>query len=130
MPHYPEIHETYTYLAAELQKIGVVYVHLVKQESMGAPGVSVDTLHAIRQIFSNTIILNGGFHTIDAIDAVLASGDADLVSIGRPFISNPDLVDRLKRGAPLAEPNPATWFAPGAGGFADGFIDYPDAAAA
>jgi N-ethylmaleimide reductase len=128
MPHYPEIHETYSYLAAELQKIGVVYVHLIKQQSMGAPGVSADTLHAIRQIFKNTLIINGGFDTVEAIDAALANGDADLVSIGRPFIANPDLVERLKRGAPLADGNQATWFAAGPTGFSEGFIDYPNAA--
>jgi len=127
MPLYPELHDTYTYLATELQKIGVVYLHLLKQASMAEPGVSIDTLHAIRQRFTNTVILNGGFHTVSAIDAVLARGDADLVSIGRPFVSNPDLVERLKRGIPLAEPDAATFFAPGPRGFEQGFTDYPAA---
>lgn len=127
MPTYPDLHETYTYLAEELRKLGVVYMHLIRQASMGAPGVSADTLHAIRSTFTNTLILNGGFNTVAAIDAALDSGDADLVAMGRPFISNPDLVERLKRGTSLAEPDPATFYAPGAHGFADGYTDYSSA---
>ncbi len=126
MPHYPEIDETYAYLAEELQKIGLVYLHLVDHQSMGAPAVPAETVDTIRQKFTNTLILSGGYTTVEQIDAALA-GPADLVAIGRPFISNPDLVARLEQGLPLAESDPATYYAPGPHGFADGYTDYPTA---
>ncbi len=127
MSHYPEIDETYAYLAEELQKIGVVYLHLVDHEGMGAPAVPAATVATIRQKFTNTLILSGGYSTVARIDEALESGRADLVAIGRPFIANPDLVERLKAGLPLAAPDQATFYAPGPGGLADGYTDYPTA---
>ncbi len=126
-PNYPEIDELYTYLAEELQKIGVVYLHLVDHESMGAPALPAETVTTIRRIFTNTLILSGGYNTVAGIEEALESGRADLVAIGRPFISNPDLVERLKAGLPLAEADQATFYAPGPNGFADGYTDYPAA---
>jgi N-ethylmaleimide reductase len=128
MPHYPEIDETYAYLAKALQEIGIAYVHLVNHESMGAPAVPARTVETIRRRFTNTLILSGGLHTLDAIDAALDTGHADLVAIGRPFLANPDLVARLKAGVPLAAPDPATFYAPGPKGFAQGYTDYPTGA--
>ena len=123
-PNYPEIDETYAYLAEELQKIGVVYLHLVDHQSMGAPAVPAQVVPLVREKFTNNLILSGGYNTVAQIDTALA-GPADLVAIGRPFISNPDLVERLKSGLPLAESDPATYYAPGPNGFADGYTDYP-----
>ena len=127
MPHYAEIDETYAYLAAELQKIGVLYVHVVNHESMGAPAVPPQTVATIRRAFTNTLILSGGFQTVDAINEALRSGRADLIAIGLPFLANPDLVLRLKAGVPLAVPDRETFFAPGPKGFAQGYTDYPPA---
>ena len=126
MAAYPELDETYAYLAEELQKIGIVYLHLVNHESMGAPAVPAKTVDTIRTKFTNTLILSGGYNTVAQIDAAL-NGQADLVAIGRPFISNPDLVERLEKGLPLAESDQATYYAPGPNGFADGYTDYPTA---
>ena len=126
MAAYPEIDETYAYLAEELQKIGLVYLHLVDHASMGAPAVPAATVDTIRAKFTNTLILSGGYSTVAQIDAAL-NGRADLVAIGRPFISNPDLVERLEKGLPLAESDQATYYAPGPNGFADGYTDYPTA---
>ncbi|HEX8506153.1 MAG TPA: alkene reductase, partial [Hymenobacter sp.] len=105
--------------------IGVVYLHLADHESMGAPAVPAETVATIRQKFTNTIILAGGYNTVAQIDGALESGRGDLVAIGRPFISNPDLVERLRNGLPLAPVDPATMYAPGPNGFADGYTDYP-----
>jgi N-ethylmaleimide reductase len=127
MPHYAEIDETYAYLADELQKIGVLYVHVVNHASMGAPAVPPQTVATIRRKFTNTLILSGGLHTVDLINAALSAGHADLVAVGRPFIANPDLVFRLKAGLPLAALDPATLYAPGPKGFAQGYTDYPTA---
>ena len=126
MAVYPEIDETYAYLAEELQKIGIVYLHLVDHEAMGAPAVPSEVVPLIREKFTNTLILSGGYTTVEQIDAALA-GNADLVAIGRPFISNPDLIERLEKGLPLAESDQATYYAPGPNGFADGYTDYPTA---
>jgi N-ethylmaleimide reductase len=52
---------------------------------------------------------------------VLAAAEADLIAFGKPFISNPDLVERLKRGAQLNAPDKATFY----GGGARGYTDYP-----
>ena len=124
MPNYPETDETYAYLAEELQKIGVVYLHLVDHQGMGAPAVPSEVVPLIRAKFTNTLILSGGYNTVAQIDAAL-DGAADLVAIGRPFISNPDLVERLQKGLPLAESDQATYYAPGPHGFAEGYTDYP-----
>jgi N-ethylmaleimide reductase len=125
MPHYPEIDQTYIYLAEELQKLNLVYLHLVDHESMGAPAVPAATITAVREKFTNTLILSGGYNTVEQIEAVLESGRADLVAIGRPFISNPDLVARLQQGAELAPYDPNTFYAPGPEGFHQGYTDYP-----
>lgn len=127
LPHYPEIDETYAYLAKELQQIRIVYVHLVNHESMGGAAVPPATVQTIRRAFTNSLILSGGLHSVAAIEQALNEKGADLVAIGRPFISNPDLVERLKSGTPLASPDQATFYAPGPHGFADGYTDYPAA---
>ena len=125
MPHYADIDATYAYLAEELQKTGIVYLHLVNHASLGGAALPAATVNIIRRAFAGTLILSGGFSTVEAIDAVLGSGQANLVAIGRPFISNPDLIARLKAGHALAAPDPATFYAPGPNGFADGYTDYP-----
>ncbi|HEX8426709.1 alkene reductase [Hymenobacter sp.] len=125
MAHYPEIDETYAYLAEELQKLNLVYLHLVDHESMGAPTVPAETVATVRKKFTNTLILSGGYNTVQEIEAALDSGRAGLVAIGRPFISNPDLVARLQQGAELAPYDPDTFYAPGPEGFHQGYTDYP-----
>jgi N-ethylmaleimide reductase len=65
-------------------------------------------------------MVNNGYSREMAIEAV-ASGSADLVAFGRPFIANPDLVERLRTGAPLASLNQKTLY----GGGAEGYTDYP-----
>ena len=127
MAPYPETDETYAYLAQELHELGIVYVHLVDHSSMGAPAVPAATVDTIRAKFTNTLILSGGYNAVPAINEALEGGRADLVALGRPFIANPDLVARLQNGWPLAEPDSATFYAPGPAGFADGYTTYPAA---
>jgi len=124
LTHHPEIDETYAYLATELQKIGLVYLHLLDHASLGAPAVPPATVATIRARFTNTLILAGGYHTTAGIEAAL-SGPADLVAVGRPFIGNPDLVERLRDGVTLTQPNPATFYAAAPSGWAEGYTDYP-----
>lgn len=102
MPPYPEIDETYTYLAEELNKLGLVYLHLVDHSAMGAPEVPLEIKKVIRTRFKNTLILSGGYDKQRA-EADIESELADLIAFGRPFINNPDLVERLKNDWPLSQ---------------------------
>jgi len=97
MPHYPEIDATYKYLAGELNKLGIAYIHLVDHSAIGAPAVPIEIKQAIRDIFKNTVIMAGG-HTLESAEAELESGISDLEAFGRPFICNPDLVQRFEQG--------------------------------
>lgn len=101
MPHYPEIDATYKYLAGELNKLGIAYVHVVDHSAIGAPAVPLEIKQAIRDIFKQTVIMAGG-HTLESAEAQLQSGLADLEAFGRPFISNPDLVQRFAKGQQLS----------------------------
>lgn len=100
MPSYPEIEETYKYIASEVNKIGLVYVHIVDHSSMGAPEVPKKIKDIIHTEFKNTLILSGGYG-LESAEKELEDGIADLVAFGKPFINNPDFVDRLKNGYPL-----------------------------
>ena len=124
MKPYDGVDELYGYLATELQKLDLVYLHLVNHESMGAPAVPGKTVDLIREKFTNTLILSGGYDAQRA-EADLQSGAADLIAIGRPFISSPDLIERMESGAELAESDQSTYYAPGPEGFHQGYTDYP-----
>jgi len=102
MPHYPEMDETYTYLAEELNKLGIVYLHLVDHSAMGAPEVPASIKGIIRTRFKNTLILSGGYDK-ERAEEDIESGRADLIAFGRPFINNPDLVERLQNDWPLSQ---------------------------
>jgi N-ethylmaleimide reductase len=100
MPHYPEIDVTYEYLSLALNDIGIAYIHLVDHSAMGAPAVPLEIKQKIRASFSKTIIMCGGFNK-ETAEATIESGLANLIAIGRPFINNPDLVERLKKDEAL-----------------------------
>jgi len=101
MPHYPLIDLTYKYLSEQLNDLGIAYIHLVDHSSMGAPIVPMEIKKMIRHNFKNTIIMCGGYSKEKA-EADIESGLCDLVAFGRPFINNPDLVERLKNNWPLS----------------------------
>ncbi|WP_339920715.1 alkene reductase [uncultured Flavobacterium sp.] len=121
MPHYPEIDDTYDYLSKELNKIGIAYIHLVDHSAMGAPPVPMEIKKTIRKNFRNALILCGGYNQ-ETAEVAIASGLADLVAFGRPFINNPDLVERFKNNWPLSQNLNADLFYT-----ADekGYTDYP-----
>ena len=75
---------------------------------------------SLRQRFSRTYIANNGYD-LDLATKRLEEGKADLFAFGRPYIANPDLVARMKAGAPLAKPDESTMY----GGGAEGYVDYP-----
>jgi N-ethylmaleimide reductase len=121
MPYYPEIDATYTYLVAELNKLDIAYIHLVDHSAMGSPKVPDEIKKMVRDTFNNTVILAGGYDKEKA-DVDIANGKADLIAFGRPFIANPDLVQRLYNNWPLAQALEMNSFYA-----ADekGYIDYP-----
>jgi len=101
----------YDYIAGQLSALGIVYLHVVEGATGGPRDVAPFDYGALRGRFKQTYLAN--------------NGKADLFAFGRPFISNPDLVERLKTGAPLAQPDFATLY----GGGAAGYTDYPTIAA-
>ncbi|WP_354582245.1 alkene reductase [Hymenobacter sp. UYP22] len=128
-PTFDDIDAQYLYLAAELQKLNLVYLHIVNHESMGAPAVPASIIEGLREKFTNALILSGGYDVARA-EADLQSGRAELIAFGRAFIANPDLVARLEQGAELAPADPSTFYAPGPEGFHQGYTDYPALATA
>jgi N-ethylmaleimide reductase len=111
---------TYEYLISELNRLGLVYLHLVDHSSMGAPTAPAEFVGRVRATFTNTLILSGGYDKARA-EADLVAGRADLIAFGRPFLANPDLVERLQQDAPLNAPDFATFYTPGE----KGYTDYP-----
>lgn len=112
--------EQYAALVKTLGEIGLVYVHLVDHSAMGTPPVPEATTKGIREAFGGTIILSGGYDAQRA-EAALAANEGELVAFGRPFLANPDLLERYEADAPLNEPNHDTFYTPGA----QGYTDYP-----
>ncbi|MBB4010139.1 alkene reductase [Allorhizobium taibaishanense] len=110
----------YDYIVDHLNALGIAYIHVVEGATGGPRDVAPFDYGSLRRRFSKTYIANNGY-SLDLATSHLADGKADLIAFGRPFIANPDLVERLQTGAPLAEINPATLY----GGGAAGYTDYP-----
>lgn len=102
MPHYPEIDATYDYLSKALNKLDIVYIHLVDHSAMGAPIVPLEIKKLIRHNFKNTLILCGGYDKTSA-ETDIESRLTDFVAFGRPFINNPDLFERMKNDWAISE---------------------------
>ncbi|MFN4297090.1 MAG: alkene reductase [Brevundimonas sp.] len=110
----------FDYIVDKLDALGIVYIHVVEGATGGPRDVAPFDFEGLRRRFSNIYIANNGYDR-DLAETRLAAGHADLFAFGRPFISNPDLVERLKTAAPLAEMDTATLY----GGGAAGYTDYP-----
>ena len=114
--------ETFAYLAGELASRGVAYLHVVEPVGgrLGAVPAGAVMSPLLRVAFDGTLILNGGYDA-PAADRAVGEGRADLVSFGAPFLANPDLPRRFALGAPLNEPDTATYYS----GEEKGYTDYP-----
>lgn len=110
---------TYGYLAKQLGRLGLAYLHCVEGQTGGPNAASDLDFKALHDAFGGKYIANNGYDRQTALDAV-ASGHADMVAFGRHYIGNPDLVERLRLNAPLTESDKATYY----GGGAEGYIDY------
>jgi N-ethylmaleimide reductase len=124
MPAYDAAEATYLYLAAELSKRHLAYVHLSDLRPNGVPAIPEAFLRAFRGAYKGTLILAGGLDQARA-EQLVRDGQIDLAAFGQPFISNPDLVERFRHGWALIQPDRATYY----GGGAHGYTDYPAHAA-
>jgi N-ethylmaleimide reductase len=105
---------------AQLAPLGLAFIEVVEGQTAGPRNFAPFDYAALRRRFAGPWMVNNGYQRRMAIDAV-ASGAADLVSFGRPYISNPDLVRRLREDAPLNALDASTLY----GGGAKGYTDYP-----
>jgi N-ethylmaleimide reductase len=118
----PDFRETFLYVAAQLNQFGLAYLHLLDGLAFGfhEQGEPM-TLAEFRQVFTGPIIGNCGYSQTEA-ESAIAEQKADLIAFGRPFISNPDLVERFTNGWPL---NPvadtSVWYSFDR----QGYTDYP-----
>ena len=108
---------TFGYVARELGKRGLAFI--CAREHLGDKRIGP----ALKSAFGGVYIANEGF-TFESASQVLAAGEADAVAFGKTFIANPDLPERLRRGAPLNPPDFQTFYAPGE----RGYTDYPSLA--
>lgn len=117
---FPGMERQFLELAEELSRIGLLYVHLVDHSSMGAPAIPDAFKLDLRKAFRGLFIASGGFDRSRAED-VLVAKRADLIAFGRGFLANPDLVERMRVGAPLNAPDDRYFYTPGP----RGYTDYP-----
>lgn len=106
--------DLYRYLVAELDKLGLAYLHIMHQ---GNEPLLAD----MRKFWKGALILNRPGRPREQIGADAASGLADLEAYGQIVLANPDFVERLKTNAPMNDANRNAFF----GGTAQGYIDYP-----
>ncbi|HSD62056.1 MAG TPA: DUF2322 family protein [Burkholderiales bacterium] len=112
---------TFVYVARALSPLGLAYLHVVQGRigEQGFQGVDFD-FRALREAFGGAYMANGGYDGPRAMAAIEA-GDADFIAFGVPFLANPDLPERLRRGGPFNEPDVARFY----GGDHTGYTDYP-----
>lgn len=113
----------FSYVAQQLDPLNLAYLHVMDGLAFGFHELGEPmSLADFRQLFHGPLMGNCGYQQSSA-EAAIASGNADLIAFGRPFISNPDLVERFSRDAelnPLADMK--DWYSPTG---ATGYIDFP-----
>jgi N-ethylmaleimide reductase len=118
----PDFRETFTHAASQLNTYGLAYLHIVDGLAFGfhEQGPPM-TLPDFRAVFSGPLMGNCGY-TQETAEQAITSGQADLIAFGRPFLSNPDLVERFTNGWPLNPPaDMKLWSAP----TSEGYTDFP-----
>lgn len=114
----------HAHVAKGLNRFGLAYLHIIEPRMSGYLLIKEDqpplATRRARQVFKGNIIANGGFEP-DSAAAAIDQGDADAISFGRYFVSNPDLPRRIREGLLLAAYDRDTFYT-----FeAKGYIDYP-----
>ena len=113
--------ETYSYLARELDRIGIGYIHLIEPVGgrLGDTPKNAQLASIIRTKFSGTLILNGGYDAQTGNKAI-ENGKADLISFGVLFLANPDLPERFRINGSLNPVDVSTFYM----GEEKGYTDY------
>ncbi len=119
----PDFRKQFTYVAQQLDAFGLAYLHVMDGLAFGFHELGEPmTLAEFRKVFIGPLMGNCGY-TVASAEARITAGQADLISFGRPFISNPDLVDRFRHDWPLTDTaNIADWWRPTG---AKGYTDFP-----
>jgi N-ethylmaleimide reductase len=110
----------FDHIVDHLNALKLVYIHVIEGATGGPRDIAPFDYGSLRKRFKGAYVANNGYD-IELANKVLSENAADLIAFGKPFISNPDLVERLKGGAPLNAPDKATFY----GGGAKGYTDYP-----
>jgi N-ethylmaleimide reductase len=112
----------YSYVVKQLNQFGLAYLHFVEGETIGPRTIPEGFSFAVlRSLFNGTYMANNGYDLLSAVRA-RHEDSADLICFGRPFIANPDLVERFRYGCELAPEAPReTWY----GGDKHGYTDWP-----
>lgn len=118
----PDYRETFTYVGEQLNKYNLAYLHVMDGLEFGFHGLGEPiTLKDMKNVFPGILMGNCGYTQAKA-EAAIKSGDADLISFGRPFISNPDLVERFQHDWELNPPaDMSVWYSHQS----EGYIDFP-----
>ncbi|SDB31040.1 alkene reductase [Belnapia rosea] len=110
----------FDHAVAALAPFNLAYLHVVEGATGGSRDAQGFDFAALRQAFRGPYMANNGYD-LPLAQAALREGRADAIAFGRPFIANPDLVERLRTGAPLNAPDQKTFY----GGDEHGYTDYP-----
>ena len=118
----PDFRETFLYAASQLNTFSLAYLHVMDGLEFGFHQLGEPmTLADFRTAFHGPIMGNCGY-TAESAEAAIANGAADLIAFGRPFLSNPDLVERFANSWELNPPaEMSAWSAP----TAEGYTDFP-----
>ncbi len=116
----PDYRESFTYVAQQLNQYGLAYLHVMDGLAFGFHELGEPmTLDEFRQVFDGPLMGNCGY-TQETGEQAITDGNADLIAYGRPYISNPDLVERFSNDWPLApEADVELWWTPREDGLAD-----------
>ncbi len=110
----------FDYIVDHLNALKLVYIHVIEGATGGPRDNAPFDYASLRKRFKGAYIANNGYD-LELATRVLAADGADLIAFGKPFIANPDLVERFRRRAPLNALDKATLY----GGGAKGYTDYP-----
>jgi N-ethylmaleimide reductase len=107
-----------TWLSRRLNEVPLAYLHVMRADLLGLQ--HGDVLTPVREHYQGVLVANTGYSPSEA-EAAITAGAVDAVAFGTAFLANPDLPERIRRGAPLQTPDPATFYSPGP----VGYTDYP-----
>jgi N-ethylmaleimide reductase len=110
----------FDHIVDQLNALKLVYLHVIEGATGGPRDNAAFDYASLRKRFNGAYMANNGYD-FELAGKMLAAGAADLIAFGKAYIANPDLVERLRRGAPLNAPDKATFY----GGGAKGYTDYP-----